>query len=249
MFHHAALYMLGILAAVTAERQTWSLALFLVPMALILLALREATRLRRHTKDAIVELADLIDQRDPYTYGHSQRVAEHASRVAKRLRLAPERVELITEAARMHDIGKVTTPDHILKKPAALDAREWSEMRKHCESGHRFLQQIPDFVDGAELVLCHHERVDGSGYPRKLRGSDLPLEASIISVCDAYDAMTSDRVYRQALTFERVVAELGGGRGTQWREEAVDAVLELMSEGAIAPASARAAAPGVAAAG
>jgi HD-GYP domain-containing protein (c-di-GMP phosphodiesterase class II) len=249
LFAHGALYTLGALAAVAAERQTWSLTLFLVPMAIVLLALREATRIRQRTRDAIIELADLIDQRDPYTYGHSQRVAEHANRVARRLRLAPERVELITEAARMHDIGKVTTPDHILKKPAALDPREWIEMRKHCESGHRFLQQIPDFEVGADLVLSHHERYDGTGYPRKLKGVDLPLEASIIAVCDAYDAMTSDRVYRAALPFQKMVSELRAGRGTQWHEKAVDALLELVNEGAVAPASVRAASPQVSAAG
>jgi HD-GYP domain-containing protein (c-di-GMP phosphodiesterase class II) len=243
VFHHGALYLLGILAAISAERQTWSLALFLVPMALILLALREATRLRQHTKDAIIELADLIDQRDPYTYGHSQRVAEHASRVARHLRLPPERIEVITEAARMHDVGKVTTPDHILKKPGPLAAHEWDEMHKHCDAGHHFLQRIPDFIDGADLVLSHHERVDGSGYPRGLKGVELPIEASIIAVCDAYDAMTSDRVYRSALPYQRVVAELKAGRGTQWHAKAVDALLELMEQGAIVPASPRAALP------
>ena len=249
IFHHAAMYFLGVLAAVSAERQTWSLALFLVPIALILLAMREATRLRQDTKDAIIELADLIDQRDPYTYGHSQRVAEHANRVARHLKMPSERIELITEAARMHDVGKVTTPDHILKKPGPLAPHEWDEMHKHCDAGHHFLQRIPDFVDGAELVLSHHERVDGTGYPRGLRGVDVPLEASIIAVCDAYDAMTSDRVYRPALSYQRVVAELRAGRGTQWHEKAVDALLELTEQGAVVPASPRAAAPQVAAAG
>lgn len=243
VFHHGALYLLGILAAISAERQTWSLALFLVPMALILLALREATRLRQHTKDAIIELADLIDQRDPYTYGHSQRVAEHAARVARHLRLPAERIEVVTEAARMHDVGKVSTPDHVLKKPGPLSAHEWDEMHKHCDAGHSFLQRIPDFVEGADLVLSHHERVDGTGYPRGLRGIDLPLEASIIAVCDAYDAMTSDRVYRPALPYQRVVAELKAGSGTQWHVRAVDALLELMEQGAIVPASSRAAGP------
>ncbi len=241
VFHHAALYTLGVLAAVSAERQVWSLALFLVPMALVLLALREATRLRQHTKEAIIELADLIDQRDPYTYGHSQRVAEHAARVAKHLRLPAERVELITEAARMHDVGKVTTPDHVLKKPGPLDDHEWHEMHKHCDAGHHFLQRIPDFSDGAEIVLSHHERVDGRGYPRGLFGVDLPIEASIIAVCDAYDAMTSDRVYRQALPHHKVLGELRAGRGTQWHEKAVDALLDLITNGAVQPASPRAA--------
>jgi HD-GYP domain-containing protein (c-di-GMP phosphodiesterase class II) len=243
VFHHAALYLLGTLAAISAERQTWALALFLVPMALILLALREATRLRHHTKAAIIELADLIDQRDPYTYGHSQRVAEHANRVARHLKLPSERVELITEAARMHDVGKVSTPDHVLKKPGPLDAHEWDEMHKHCDAGHHFLHRIPDFADGADLVLSHHERVDGTGYPRGLKGIEVPVEASIIAVCDAYDAMTSDRVYRSALPHHRVVAELRAGRGTQWKAEAVDALLELVEKGEIVPATTRADVP------
>ena len=235
IWHHLALYSLSVLAAASAQIQAWTLVLFLVPIGLVLLALRETTRLRARTRSAIVELADLIDQRDPYTFGHSQRVAEHAQKVARKLRLQPERVELITEAARMHDIGKISTPEHILKKPAALNAYEWAEMRKHCEQGHRFLASLPDFSDGAEMVLSHHERVDGTGYPRQLRGFDLAIEASIIGVCDAYDAMTSDRVYRPALSPDRVLAELRAGRGTQWHEKAVDALLELLEERTIVP--------------
>jgi HD-GYP domain-containing protein (c-di-GMP phosphodiesterase class II) len=235
IWHHLALYVLGVLAAAAAEIQPWTIVLFLVPLGLVLLALRETNRLRQRTRSAIIELADLIDQRDPYTFGHSQRVAVHAQKVAKKLRLQPERVELITEAARMHDIGKISTPEHILKKPAALNQYEWNEMRKHCEAGHRFLASLPDFADGAEMVLSHHERVDGTGYPRQLRGVELPVEASIIAVCDAYDAMTSDRVYRPALSPDRVIAELRAGRGIQWHEKAVDALLELVDQRTILP--------------
>ncbi len=235
IWHHIALYALGVLAAAAAQIEPWTIVLFLVPLGLVLLSLRETTRLRRRTRAAIIELADLIDQRDPYTFGHSQRVAQHAEKVARKLRLQPERVELITEAARMHDIGKISTPENILKKPAPLNESEWAEMRKHCEAGHRFLRSLPDFADGAELVLSHHERVDGTGYPRRLRGVELALEASIIAVCDAYDAMTSDRVYRPALSPERVIAELRSGRGTQWHEKAVDALLDLLGERTILP--------------
>jgi HD-GYP domain-containing protein (c-di-GMP phosphodiesterase class II) len=115
-------------------------------------------------------------------------------------------------------------------------------MRKHCDGGHHLLEQLPDFAEGADLVHSHHERVDGSGYPRRLRGVDLPLEASIIAVCDAYDAMTSDRVYRPALPPHRVIEELRAGRGTQWHERAVDGILTLIEQGALSatfvPASA-----------
>jgi HD-GYP domain-containing protein (c-di-GMP phosphodiesterase class II) len=241
IWYHAALYLLGVLAAVSAERQVWTLLLFLVPLALILVALRETTRLRQRTRDAIVELADVIDRRDTYTYGHSQRVAELSARLARHLKLPAERVDLITEAARMHDIGKISIPDRILKKPGPLTSSEWEEMRRHCEIGHRFLLQLPDFADGAELVLCHHERVDGGGYPRGLAGTELSLDASIIAVADAYDAMTTDRVYRPALATYRVIAELRAGRGTQWHGRAVDGMLDLIDEGSVAQSLAPAA--------
>lgn len=243
IWYHAALYALGVIAAISAERQVWTLLLFLVPLGLILMALRETTRLRQRTKEAIIELADVIDRRDPYTYGHSQRVAELSRRLARHLKIPSERIDLITEAARMHDIGKISIPDRILKKPGPLTESEWAEMRTHCENGHRFLQQLPDFGDGADLVLCHHERVDGKGYPRGLAGTELSIDASIIAVCDAYDAMTTDRVYRPALSAHRVVAEIRAGRGSQWHVRAADGLLDLIDVGAVVPATMPAALP------
>lgn len=238
IWYHVALYALGVIAAMLAERQPWTLALFLAPMGVLLWGLRETTRLRQSTKEAIIELADVIDRRDPYTFGHSQRVAELSRRLARHLRLPAARVDLIAEAARMHDIGKVSIPDQILKKPGPLTEREWAEMRKHCEIGYRFLQQLPDFADGAELVLCHHERHDGHGYPRGLAGTEMSLDASIISVSDAYDAMTTDRVYRPALAGHRVIAELRSGRGSQWDGRAVDGMLALIDQGVVSPSTA-----------
>src|SRR5678815_585938 len=178
--YHAALYALGVLAAIAAGVDAWALALVVVPVALILLTLRHAARLGRQTRAAIIQLADLIDRRDKYTYGHSQRVAEHANRLARRMKLAPSQVELVTEAARLHDLGKITTPDHVLLKRNGLDERERSVMREHAETGYRLLAQLPDFWEGAALVRAHHERADGTGYPLALGGSELPLEASII---------------------------------------------------------------------
>lgn len=226
----AALYGIGAAAAISATSQPWVLPLILVPMGIVLLALREWTRMRARTRNALVRLADLIDQRDRYTYGHSQRVAEYANRLATRMHLAPSQVELITEAARLHDIGKVSTPDEVLQKPGALAPEEWDVMHRHSEAGYELLQQLSDFWEGAELVRAHHERPDGRGYPRGASGLELPIEASIISVCDAYDAMTSDRVYRKALAPSRVRAELVAGRGTQWHARVVDALLALLNE-------------------
>jgi putative nucleotidyltransferase with HDIG domain len=227
---HAALYALGAAGAVSATGQPWVLPLVLLPMGLVLFGLREWTKMRQHTKAALIQLADLIDQRDRYTYGHSQRVAALAKELATRMHLAQNQIDLVTEAARLHDIGKITTPDEVLQKPTALTVDECEVMHQHAEAGYRLLQEMPDFWEGAQLVRAHHERPDGKGYPLGATGLELPLEASIISVCDAYDAMTSDRVYRRALPWVNVRAELIAGRGTQWDQRVADAMLTMLEE-------------------
>jgi putative nucleotidyltransferase with HDIG domain len=233
----AILYAFGAAAALSAAGDPWVLPLIVLPMGLVLVLIREWTKMRARTRAALVQLADLIDKRDRYTYGHSQRVADLANRLATRMCLAPSQVDLITEAARLHDIGKVTTPDEVLQKSGALEPHEWDVMHQHSEAGYKLLQELSDFWEGAELVRAHHERPDGRGYPRGARGLELPLEASIISACDAYDAMTSDRVYRKALPWPSVRAELLAGRGTQWHAQVVDALLAMLEvEGALAGA-------------
>jgi putative nucleotidyltransferase with HDIG domain len=228
--YEAALLVLGALAAIAAQAQPWTLLLFGVPMAIVLLTLRDSARVREQTKTAILELADLIDLRDPYTHGHSQRVAALAERLARRLRLEYAQIELIRDAARVHDIGKIGTNDLVLLKPGPLTDEEQREMRRHTEIGHRLLRRLPEFWEGAELVLSHHERHDGGGYPRGLKGDELPLEVSVISVADTYDAMTTDRPYRKGLAWEMVRAELVRQRGKQWRERAVDSFIEMIDE-------------------
>jgi putative nucleotidyltransferase with HDIG domain len=228
--YEAALLVLGALAAIAAQAQPWTLALFGVPMAIVLLTVRDSARVREQTKVAILELADLIDLRDPYTHGHSQRVAALAERLARRLRLEYAQVELIRDAARVHDIGKIGTNDLVLLKPGPLTEEEQKEMRRHAEIGHRLLSRLPEFWEGAELVLSHHERHDGAGYPRGLKGDELPIEVSVISVADTYDAMTTDRPYRRGLGWDTVRAELVRQRGKQWRERAVDSFIEMIDE-------------------
>jgi len=117
-----------------------------------------------------------------------------------------------------------------LLKPGPLTDEEQREMRRHAEIGHRLLSRLPEFWEGAELVLSHHERHDGAGYPRGLKGDELPIEVSVISVADTYDAMTTDRPYRKGLAWDVVRAELIRQRGKQWRERAVDAFIEMMDE-------------------
>ena len=228
--YEAALLVLGALAAIAAQAQPWTLVLFGVPMAIVLFTVRDSARVREQTKSAILELADLIDLRDPYTHGHSQRVATLAERLARRMKLETTQVALIRDAARVHDIGKIGTNDLVLLKKGPLDDAERAEMQRHVEIGHRLLSHIPEFFEGAELVLAHHERHDGKGYPRGLAGDELPLEVSVISVADSYDAMTTDRPYRRGLPWPAVRAELIRGRGTQWRDRAVDVFVEMIDE-------------------
>lgn len=244
--YQAGLYVLGVLAAMAGRINVAALLLFVLPLVGVLAAIREAARMRDRTIEAIFKLADLVDLRDPYTHGHSVRVAGLAKRLAKRLRLANAQIELVTIAARVHDIGKVGTDDHVLMKPGPLDEAELVEMHKHSDHGAELLAILPAFWEGAELVRAHHERTDGHGYPRGLTGSELPLEASIIAVVDAYDAMASDRPYRAGMPWEAARSELLRHRDRQWPGHVVDAFITMMEEGQAEEAPSRRMAPGVA---
>jgi len=222
------LYLIGAVGAAAASDSPLTLALFVTPSALVLLGLRNTARLQAKTKQAAHALARLIEQRDRYTYGHSERVADYAERLARAMRLDQVQIDLIREAAFLHDIGKITTPDAVLLKPAGLDACEREVMHEHAEQGFTLLEKLPEFWEGADFVRSHHERVDGTGYPRGLRGWELPIEVSIIAVADSYDAMTTDRVYRKALPWPVVRAELLRERGRQWHAPAVDAFLAMI---------------------
>jgi putative nucleotidyltransferase with HDIG domain len=222
------LYLIGAIGAMAASDSPLTLALFVAPSALVLLGLRDTARLQERTKQAVHVLATLIEQRDHYTYGHSRRVADYAERLATAMHMDRSQIDLIREAALLHDIGKVATPDAVLLKPAALDAREREVMCQHAEHGFAMLEQLPEFWEGADLVRSHHERVDGTGYPRGLSGWELPLEVSVIAVADSYDAMTTDRVYRKAQPWPAVRAELLRERGRQWHANVVDAFLTMI---------------------
>src|SRR5947209_909384 len=173
-------------------------------------------------------LAGGVDRRDPYTFQHSQSVADHSVRTARRLGLPDREVEVIRLAARVHDLGKIAIPDEVLHKAGRLTAAEFELMKKHPETGAEILAKFPAYRHGRELVLAHHERIDGLGYPRGLAGAAIALGARIIAVADSWDAMTSDRPYRKALEAEVALGELLRGRGTQWDASVVDAFAESL---------------------
>jgi len=211
----AALYVAGYLLAVLSTGHTLLAVAMMVPVAGIQLALKRSVLLREQTINAVESMADVVDRRDPYTYQHSQSVAEHAVRTARRLRLPDHEVELIRLAARVHDLGKIAIPDEVLHKSGRLSSEEFEVMKQHPETGAEILAKFPEYKRGRELVLAHHERIDGRGYPRGLAGSAIALGARIIAVADSWDAMTSDRPYRVALDGDVALAELMRGRGTQ----------------------------------
>jgi putative nucleotidyltransferase with HDIG domain len=225
-----ALYGLGGLAAIVADLSPYAIGLFALPVLAVFVSMRETAQLRARTREAILEFAKLIDLRDRYTHGHSQRVAGLAERIAVQIRLDPSQIALVRDAALLHDLGKLHTPDDVLQKPGSLDDNERDEMHLHAEAGAELLKRLPDFWEGASLVRAHHERYDGRGYPRGLRGADVPLEAAVIAVADAWDAMTSDRPYRPALGRREAIAQLVEGRGSQWAPSVVDALLTILGE-------------------
>jgi diguanylate cyclase (GGDEF)-like protein/putative nucleotidyltransferase with HDIG domain len=180
---------------------------------------------------AAASLARAVDARDVYTGSHSQRVAELAARTARRLGLAEEEVELTRLAASLHDLGKLAIPEEILRKPGPLTDPERIVLERHPQIGFRMLESLG--VDPvADWVLHHHERWDGSGYPDGLPGEQIPLGARIIFVADAYDAMTSERVYRRRVGSEQAVAELQRCAGSQFDPEIVDAFAAELGEAA-----------------
>jgi diguanylate cyclase (GGDEF)-like protein/putative nucleotidyltransferase with HDIG domain len=196
-------------------------------------ALRDAGGAGAEQLAAAMLLAETLDLRDVATARHSETVGRYAEQIARELRFEVARVERIRAAGILHDIGKLGIADAILHKPGPLDAHEWVEMKRHPEIGSRILEHA-NLRDIGDWVLAHHERMDGAGYPEGMLGDAIPVEARILAVADAYEAMTSDRPYRQSLPLEQARAELRRGAGTQFDADIV-AVFERILDRTAAP--------------
>jgi HD-GYP domain-containing protein (c-di-GMP phosphodiesterase class II) len=168
-----------------------------------------------------------LDTRDAETEEHSQRVTRYTELIGRRFGLPDEEIAHLCRGAVLHDIGKIGVPDAILLKPDRLSAREIEAMRKHPTIGYTMIAHIPFLAKAAEIVLYHHESYDGTGYPSGLAGEDIPLGARIFAVVDTLDAMTSDRPYRKALTFEEALAEIQRQRGRQFDPIIADTLLSV----------------------
>ena len=185
---------------------------------------------RRQARDLLMQI---LAEREPLLHRHLGDVADLAVRVGRNMRLSSETLDDLARAAELHDIGKVAVPDAVLHKPAALDELEWEMMRQHTVVGERILSAAPALRQVSQLVRSSHERWDGKGYPDALAAEAIPLGARIIAVCDAYDAMTSDRSYRAAMSVDAALAELRRCAGTQFDPAVVAAVIATIQEDSI----------------
>lgn len=220
-----ALLAVGVPVAALWRDYPWMLICLSVAVLALQRAMADRVKLESQTLESLFELADILDARDAYTHGHSERVGRYAEQVAVELHLSTERTHLAFLAGRLHDIGKCAIDNEVLLKPGALDDGEREHMRRHPEVGSAMLGHFTLFQDVARFVRGHHERWDGAGYPDRLAGSAIPLESRIIAVVDAYDAMTTTRPYRLAMPHAEAVRRLLGGAGKQWDPEVIDAFI------------------------
>lgn len=177
----------------------------------------------------IYSLVDIIENRDSYTAGHTKRVAKYAVLIAKEMGFSKEKIDELYKACMLHDIGKISTPDSILLKPGSLTEREYKIIKEHVTVGYELLKKVDVYKNIAKLVYCHHERYDGSGYPRGLKGEQIPILSQIMSIADSFDAMTTNRVYKIKISAEEAFFELEKCSGKQFNKRVVEATFKALS--------------------
>jgi len=191
-------------------------------------------KLRKATAGIIRAIDRSVETRDPYTAGHQHQVARLASALAQEMALPADTIEAIYVAASIHDLGKIYVPAEILSKPGHISDIERGIIRTHPQVGYEILRSIDFPWPIAEIVLQHHERLDGSGYPRGLKDGDIRIEARILGLSDVVESIGSHRPYRPTLGMERALAEIRKNRGTLYDPEVVDACLHLIEQGRFA---------------
>lgn len=166
--------------------------------------------------DIISSMAAALEAKDLYTSGHSMRVADMAYNLGKVLGMTKEELKFIRIAGDLHDIGKIGVPDNVLNKPDKLEVNEWELMKKHCDIGYNILSKANTFKEISKIVLYHHERWDGKGYPKGLKEEEIPFASRILAVCDSVDAMKSDRPYRKSISDEICRHEIRKNQGIMY---------------------------------
>ena len=184
----------------------------------------------RDYEESIYNLVDIIEKRDSYTAGHTQRVAKYAMLIANKVGVSDDNKSLLYRASMLHDIGKISTPDSILLKPGKLSDLEYKIIKEHVTTSYEILTKVTIYKDIAEIVRHHHEYYDGSGYPQGLKGEDIPFLSQILTVADAFDAMTTDRIYKGRKTVIEAVEEISQLSGRQFNPILVQPAIHALSE-------------------
>lgn len=221
-----ALACVGVLIAQVLAVSALAFPLFLFPLVLARQVYQSYEKMRGAYLDTVRSLVKALEAKDPYTRGHSERVASYARCLAEQLGMDERAIEKIERSALLHDIGKLALSEAILTKAGPLDAAEFEAMKSHPVMGAELIARIPPLRVLEANIRAHHEWVDGSGYPRGLHACDIPLAARILSVADAYDAMTTARAYRPAMDHERAVEELMAGADSQFDSGVVNIFVE-----------------------
>jgi hypothetical protein len=227
---YVCLEVVGILVALVWATAPVITPLLVIPAITSYIAFEMIHRLQHQTQEAMIAMADAIDQRDPYTADHSRRVAELAVRIGEVSGVNERDLERLRIAARMHDIGKIGIGNDLLHKPGKLTDDEWEILRAHPVIGEQLLKPYRQFRHETRLVRHHHERWDGKGYPDRIRGQSIPLGARIIAVADTFDAMTTSRPYRPALSRQYAIDEIRNGALSQFDPQIVASFLQIMDE-------------------
>ncbi len=193
--------------------------------------LRQAMENLEHSYDVTLEaLGDALDLKDSETEGHSKRVTAYTIALARAMGISPSQIKIIARGAFLHDIGKMAIPDDILRKPGKLTEEEQVVMREHCSRGYHMLRKIPFLSEAAEIVFSHQEHYDGTGYPSGLSGGEIPIGSRIFAIADTLDAITSDRPYRKARSFDTAREEILSHSGTQFDPNVVEVFLKIPNE-------------------
>lgn len=230
-FNLIAMAPIGIIMAIAFEKSGWFMVtLILGPLIMARYSFKLYIDMKQQYFDTIKTLSNALDAKDNYTNGHSMRVAEFSVLIAAKMQMLPNQIEVIKTAAVLHDIGKIGIADAIINKPGRLEMNEIYEIRRHPEIGDQILKDVKALKKIAKIVKHHHERYDGNGYPDSLMGEEIPRESAIISVADAFDAMTSNRIYRLAMTEDRAIEAIRTEKGLQFHPEVVEAFEACVDE-------------------
>ena len=222
---------LGGLVPVLAMQSKWALLVLIIPLIGPHFAFKAVRKAQEETRVVMEGLADTLERRDPYTHQHSMRVTEYVEAILHEMpHVSYEAGKATVTAARIHDLGKVGIPDLALSKPGPLDAAERHAMQEHPQIGAEIVGRLEMYRSSSAIVRHHHERWDGAGYPDGLHGEEIPLGARIIAVADAFDAMTSDRAYRRAMSDTQALAELRRNSGIQFDPQVVAAFERVLAE-------------------